>query len=97
MDNKTFGNSKCVLDLVDEMLAFGDVKVNTKIGRMFSRYNQGVRNISTIGDTNIKESLAKLWLEHYKEKINKGITLPLSIKSRLLNLMQAKYKLAIKK
>jgi hypothetical protein len=89
LDNGTYGNSKCAYDLVTILNDYNDQKFIRKTGSILHDYFIGVNDI--VKTTQITETLLKYWKHEFVSRANNS-KLPTDIKTRLCNLISAKYK-----
>jgi len=94
--NYTFGNSKCAIELYK--MIQDDEKAMKKVGNFLKHYFFIINNINSIGDERSKVPLLNSWkftnVQIWKDNY---IYLDKGVKTRVNNLIIAKYRESIKK
>lgn len=94
LDMGTYGNTKCAHDLVDILNNLQENKSNRLVGRIMNDYFSGVVDI--MKTENYTETLLKMWVEKYRKRTNES-NLDIGIKTRINNLIVARYRSEMKK
>ncbi len=90
----TYGKSRCAHDLVDILNNGTGTKNNRLVARILNDYFSGV--IDIMKTEQITETVLKMWLQRYKDRTNDS-ALPTDIKTRVNNLIVARYRTSLNK
>jgi hypothetical protein len=90
-DKNTFGDSPAAVVLADMLSQDEYRKYSRTVTRIFTNFARGIKLISNIESEEVKNLIAPVWFQHYKEKLAKS-DVHADLKSYTRNIMVKLYK-----